>query len=381
MGQTKKIIATAFLLSILFIGYWCLIIQPQAYQKRTLQENIKACQLERTKQEKLLLLKDQIEKEYIKKNTEVTHLKNKLFTTIHQEHIIVLLDEIIKDSMVQVSSIDFSEPRNENDIAVISVTLPFYTSYENLMLLLKRIREYSKKIIINAINIDNMENGQLRGRIILDFYSLYNEDYENESFTNCYIKESFRDNPFDSFNEDIESFISNDIEEVPDAIENPSKKMLYDFESSNPFFVGFPKKIIGELYRDPESKEGKYTIRLVYNFIRPRRKNQGNIVLNEENIIIKEKVKNMGLWVYTAKKNNHRIGLVFIDQNKKNQSALLTNQIDWIGWKYISCPIPLDAVYPIKLQRIYVESLDFDKNIKGELKFDQLEVVYDTKKD
>ncbi|MCT4621540.1 MAG: GspMb/PilO family protein [Marinisporobacter sp.] len=381
MRQTKKIISIAFLVSIVFMGYLYFIIQPQAYKKRVLQKNIKVCQLAKTKQEEILLLKNKIEEEYTEKNIEVTHLKKKFFEAIHQENIIVLLDKVISDSMVQVPSINFSELTKNDGIDFITVTLPFDGSYENLMVLLKRIREYSKKIIVNAINIDNMENNQLRGSIILDFYSLHNEDHEDEFFANFYGRERFRENPFDSFEEDIESYIPNDIEEISDSIENPSKKILYGFESTSPFFVGFPKKIIGKLYKDPESKEGQCAIKLIYDFIRPRKKSQGNVVLNEENIIIKDKVKGVGLWVYTSEKNNNKIVLVFIDQHGKNHPISLTNQIDWIGWRYLEGVIPQEAIYPIQLQRIYVESLDFDKNIKGILKFDQLEAVYDMKED
>jgi hypothetical protein len=208
---------------------------------------------------------------------------------------------------------------------------------------------------------------------------LHTEHNKDDFFTNFYTDQNIKQNPFSCFGEYDKNLTTNYTEELPINPENISETLLYGFESSNTFFVGFPKKIKGKLYKDSKSKEGNYSRRLEYDFLRSRKNSQGNIVLAEEKIFIEKQLENIGLWVYTSEKSNHKIGIVVIDRNGKNYNIQLSSQINWTGWKHLKGTIPLEISYPIKLQRIYVESLDFDKKIKGTLKFDQLEAIYATK--
>ncbi|QXM06006.1 hypothetical protein [Crassaminicella indica] len=275
-----------------------------------------------------------------------------------------------------MSSFDFSALRKEDSLDVITVTLPFHATYEHFMLFLKKIREYKRKIIINTININNMTNEKLSGIIILDFYSLHNEQYKDENFTVLYKNQAIKENPFEHFKAYDEKLNKNCIEEKITHSKTILKKLLYGFESSNTIFVGNPKEITGKLCKDYVSKEGKYSLIISYDFFKPRKKNQGNILLDAERILLKKPVENIGVWVYAFEKSNHKIGIVIIDERAKNYNIYLTNQINWTGWKYLKCNIPSDIVYPTKLQRIYVESSDFDKKLSGKFRFDALEAIY-----
>lgn len=186
---------------MLGFGYVDLIIKPQVCRKEALKENIKACQINVAQSEELSFYENRINEENKKVSAEVAYIKNKFFKSIKQEDIIILLTEMLKDSDFKVPSISFSKVRREGSLNIINVTLPFEGSYKGVITFLKKIREYKRKIIISSLHIEIIENKNLHGNIMLDFYGLLEKDENNE-----FIKKSNRDaaskaNPFECFDE------------------------------------------------------------------------------------------------------------------------------------------------------------------------------------
>ncbi|QEK12133.1 LysM peptidoglycan-binding domain-containing protein [Crassaminicella thermophila] len=391
MKLTKREKVLSIFLSIILIGYVYVyfIIGPQMTKLKGLKKDIQTFQSQIEKSEKIVASKDRIEKEYNKLKGEVSLIEKKFFSSTEQENIIVLLNEMLKDSALKVSAIDFSELKTEDvkeyTLDVITVHLPFEGSYDALLDFIKKIREYEKKIIVNGLHIENSKDGNLSGSIYLDFYSLpdkANNDYMNEYFSN---HESGKENPFIPF----DGFIWSDDQLEDEYLTEDNgqafiaekkfvlnKVLLNGFEKLNTFFVGTPKKVYGKISRDIKSREGKYALKLEYDFLRPRENSQANVVYEGKKVLISKQAENIGIWVYAFEKSNHKIGITLKDSKGKIYTVLLTNQIDWVGWNNIEAVLPIEIAYPAEVQRIYVESVNFDNKTKGILLFDRLEVTY-----
>lgn len=351
---------------------------------KELKENIQTFQSQIEKSETMAASKDKIEKEYNKLNGDISFIEKRFFSSTEQEHIIVLLNEMLNDTVLEVSSIDFSEIREEKiknyTVDAITVHLPFKGSYDALLSFMKKIREYEKKIIVNGLHIENSQDGNLSGAIYLDFYSLpntSNDDYLKKYFTSG---ETGKENPFSPF----DGFIWEDDDFTEDYIQastveeqvSYNKVLLNGFEKLNTFFVGTPKKVFGKISRDINSKEGKYALKLEYDFLRPREHSQANVVYEGTKALISKQAESIGIWAYAFEKSDHKIGIALKDSKGKIYTILLANQIDWIGWNNIESGMPIEIAYPVEIQRIYVESVNYDNKTKGTLLFDRLEATY-----
>jgi len=192
------------------------------------------------------------DEQYKTLNAKIYNETDKLFPSIKQEEIIVVLDKMIKDSNLQADVLGFSEVSNENSTVDSSktatsedksksttneldklvstfngdskkdvtsknsnssktststnksiitgtykmqVTFNFKGMYDELISFIEQVENYDKKIVINNINLTGAEGSNLSGAIILDFYGvpkLNNNDYFNWD----YKKPSGNGNPF-----------------------------------------------------------------------------------------------------------------------------------------------------------------------------------------
>jgi type IV pilus assembly protein PilO len=174
--------------------------------------------------------KDKTKEQYSTLNTKISKVTDMLFPSIEQEEIIVVLDEMIKESNLQAETLEFSEVSRENtavdtsktakvednsknvtneidklvsdfngttvkddtsektntDISNVSgaykmqVTFKFIGSYDELINFIGKVEDYDKKIIINSIYLLDSEGSDVSGTLILDFYGIpkLNDNYE-----------------------------------------------------------------------------------------------------------------------------------------------------------------------------------------------------------
>ncbi|QZY56978.1 LysM peptidoglycan-binding domain-containing protein [Crassaminicella profunda] len=379
----RKIPILFLITGILGYGYFHFIINPQISKFKDLKENIKKYQSEIQKNKIIVASKDKVDKEFENINKDIIPIKKSFFSSLEQEQIIILLNEILDHTMLQVSSIDFSEFRKEQikeyTLDAITVKLPFEGNYDALLNFMKKIREYKKKIIVKGLRIENNESGQLIGNIFLDFYSLPN-DKDDTYLTEYFNKDELgKENPFAPF----DGFVENPFDELTDNNQQisstetlPKRVLLNGFEKATTFFVGSPKKVIGKITRDTNSVQGKYSTRLEYDFLRGRLHSIGNVVYEGKKVLITKQAENIGLWVYAFEKSHHSIGIILKDTKGKIYKIPLANEIDWLKWKSIEAVLPIEIAYPAEVQRIYVESVEFDNKTKGVLLFDKLEITY-----
>ncbi|KXG76781.1 hypothetical protein [Thermotalea metallivorans] len=253
LTKREKILLGILAVSIFFLGYYYLILKPDLEKISFLQEKA-----EKYKQQYNQIMMDTssdnpIHKEFKILKAKILMAAERLFPEMKQEKIIVVLDHMIKESNIRVSSISFTEPAidtvetvKENqtnppyilyDLAKqyrgeidpvppsqekpggengpdqsqnkgnsvqaekMEATLQFEGSYSNLMKFIKALENYEKNIIIKNLSvIGKNDDHTLKGNITIVFYAipkLFHEDdaFLNWNFDNFYGKE----NPFDPF--------------------------------------------------------------------------------------------------------------------------------------------------------------------------------------
>lgn len=166
--------------------------------------------------------KDKIKEQYKTLSAKILLGTDKLFPTIQQEEIIVILDKMIKDSNLHSELLGFSEISSEGasvdtskaaiiedktknttneidklvrdfngntikdansekinadnskviDTYKMQVTFNFKGSYDELTSFIEQVEDYNKKIIINNIKLTGTDGSNVSGTILLDFYGV-----------------------------------------------------------------------------------------------------------------------------------------------------------------------------------------------------------------
>lgn len=89
--------------------------------------------------------------------------------------------------------------------------------------------------------------------------------------------------------------------------------------------------------------------------------------------------KRFGMWVYGDGKAPW-LRAIFRDGNSSNKTLDLTTETDdinWVGWKYIEVPIPEGWALPIRLNYVYmVETIKSKPAYSGSVYFDDMKFIY-----
>ncbi len=175
-------------------------------------------------------------------NASIELMTQKLFPYIIQEKIILYVEDMLKSSGVQASTIAYSQPslkqpgdeveaikteidpeikrildeitgkKNEEEkkseeksaeggytLEHMSVTMNIQGTYESITRLLNKIEYFDKKILISSLNLVAAEN-TLAGIIVLDFYAVPKLKILNDSYLEWEsLFEKGKDNPFIAF--------------------------------------------------------------------------------------------------------------------------------------------------------------------------------------
>lgn len=230
--------------------------------------------------------KDKKNEQYKILNSKIISKTDKLFPSIEQEEIIMVLDKIIKDSNLKADVLGFSEISSENttedkskavattpndktttnqlDTLVsefngiskndvvsekttdskaevntakattkvdgskatgaykMQVTLNFKSTYEELVKFLGQVENYEKKIITSNVNLAAGEGSNVSGNIILEFYGIP-KLIDNDDFKWDYKVPSGKGNPF------VGGSAPSVIAVNPNANANKTKAIIYDF--------------------------------------------------------------------------------------------------------------------------------------------------------
>ncbi|MCT4542478.1 MAG: phosphodiester glycosidase family protein [Vallitalea sp.] len=116
--------------------------------------------------------------------------------------------------------------------------------------------------------------------------------------------------------------------------------------------------------------EGNNSIKLGYSF-KQSSETQAAYIEFDNPYIFEQKLNKLGLWV-DGDGHNYWLRGRIKDADGKDKLITFSHEVDWTGWKYVYADIPRDISYPIKLDRIYIASLNCLEDENSELKFDNL---------
>ncbi|HPA55688.1 MAG TPA: LysM peptidoglycan-binding domain-containing protein, partial [Bacillota bacterium] len=152
--------------------------------------------------------------------------------------------------------------------------------------------------------------------------------------------------------------------------------LLSDLESDAVYFMSIGSGVTGAVEKIPEGKFGRTSVRAEYYISAGYQPERAYVVLDDQNINIKYPPSSIGIWAYSYGYSPVTVGLRFQSQEGEKIDLKLSEGVNWVGWKYISASPTQDVnVYPLKLDRIYIE-LGPEKDDYGVLLFDRIEAEY-----
>ncbi|MEJ8554510.1 hypothetical protein [Tepidibacter sp. Z1-5] len=255
LSKREKIMLIVLGLMLIIGGYYKFILSPHFTKLDNIEQEVidKKAEVERVKLE--ISKNNPVYKNFKIINAKIKSMTKPLFPSINQEKIIVILDEMLKESNLEGNSISFSEidineidvkkeekkdkdylikslseeykgnkkvkndeannedqEENSNETEKMTATISYKGKYKDLISFLERIETYDKKILINNISVSKSKENNtdeegivtkensITGSIALDFYSVpkiheQDEEYLTWDFDNGYGK----DDPFVPF--------------------------------------------------------------------------------------------------------------------------------------------------------------------------------------
>ena len=247
--KREQILLGALLLVLIAYGFYNFVYTKQNQRITELKTSRDAYSQKWEQVKAKIASKDKKNEQNTILTAKIFNETDKLFPSIKQEEIIVVLDKMIKDSNLQADVLGFSEVSSENSTVDTSktvindesknvtneldklvsafngdskkdatnektntsstsnsnsivngaykmqVTFNFKGMYDELISFIDEVENYNKKIIINNINLTGAEGSDVSGTLILEFYGvpkLNNNDY----FKWDYKKPSGNSNPF-----------------------------------------------------------------------------------------------------------------------------------------------------------------------------------------
>lgn len=380
----------------LFLLFFVVLLFWLSYQFIFIPQSIKLKALTAEKQNienQIKILEELISKDYDLKLEEETLKSNlyekyqKYYYTIDQPDIIHILNAIIEDSGLKISSMSFTQPsyvdyEGLDGVNKISISLPFRGEYSSVESFLYQLQNSSKKLLVDNLSIsrdghDNIINGHIS--LIAFSYGDEKKSETNYFYVNAYSKNSKSD-PFEVI-EGYQNKIETTDESEFNIIKEEKRNLIYDMESDDIYFMGSSPDVTGEVIRFSNGKYGKSSIRAEYFISTNNDVERAYIVLDDKNINIKYPPQNIGIWAFSYGYSPITIGMRFQDLNGKKINLKLCEGVNWTGWQYIFATPPQDIkLYPLKLGRIYFE-LEPNKYDYGVMLFDQIEADYPKNKE
>lgn len=177
LTNKERFLITLLAIVVLLYLSFKFIIDPQVERIETLQvqknnyihtiqDNNKILKERRLITEKhndLLVEKEEIEEDY--------------FSSLNQPEIIYMLNELLLDSGIEMSSISFSRPfyeeiSEDESISKMDISIPYNGLFEDINRIIKMIKKEPRKIIVNNLSIGEDEETETSGSISLGIYSL-----------------------------------------------------------------------------------------------------------------------------------------------------------------------------------------------------------------
>lgn len=301
--KREQVLLGVLLIMLLGYSYYNFIYTKQTQMitelKGSRDTNLQKWELVKTK----LASNDKRNELYNTLNTKISSETDRLFPTIEQEEIIVVLDKMIKDSNLKADLLGFTEVSSENTLPEtiktdkneennknstneldklvtafnenskvdansektsnnevsanaknsiiigaykMQVTFNFKGIYNELISFIQYVEDYDKKIIINSINLTGAKGSDVKGTIILEFYGI--PKLNNDYFKWDYTEPSGNRNPFAGSSYSLQ--VSNEIitnNDVNNEVQNDNEIITNNAENEISDFVMTARPITSNL--------------------------------------------------------------------------------------------------------------------------------------
>ncbi|PKM49128.1 MAG: hypothetical protein CVV02_17430 [Firmicutes bacterium HGW-Firmicutes-7] len=148
------------------------------------------------------------------------------------------------------------------------------------------------------------------------------------------------------------------------------KSSLSSFEDITVKAAVYPETVETKVgLSSDQVSDGKKSIRLDYFMGVSDQTQAAYAVL--DSVTINKKMQSLGLNIYGS---NNRVMVrgKLVDAAGTAFNVTFSSDVDFTGWKYLEASIPSEAVYPVKVERIYAAAIKSTKALQGTLYFDGL---------
>lgn len=128
-----------------------------------------------------------------------------------------------------------------------------------------------------------------------------------------------------------------------------------DFEKINGTYLSYPENIPGKYELSSEQKRsGKYSGKLTYDFNDSTGSRASYLLFSDDGYQLDNNVQKIGIWVYNPNPNPNWLRALIYDSKGERHYIDFTQNMDWIGWKYVESSLSGINAKPLRLARIYL---------------------------
>jgi len=384
ISNREKTLIAVLLIAIsgyLFVNF---VINP-------LQEEVKVLNsIKEAKEQELINVNNLIKKENIVKseydslNSKLKIYSNEYFSDLNQEDILILLNQLNDNNEFEIDKFKFTNKNDDEKIEELIVKFDYIGKYEDLYKYIDSLENYKKFIRISDMDIESEGENSVSGEIEVNFSSISSiEKYaDNKSYFEEFgdLVEIQADSPYvpyDSLAAKIAARLAvtdDELSQIELYLKDRKVKPIVGFDGSAKFFVGSDVDIVAEIIQSKKRLYGSDSVEFSYNFGVKKANSKANLTF-EDNLIIYEQNKYLSVWTYASEVTGHKVGIVLVDSSGNDYDLTLSQNIDFKEWKALEVEIPIEVSYPCKVQRLYVESTDYEQRLNGTLLFDQLQTA------
>lgn len=153
---------------------------------------------------------------------------------------------------------------------------------------------------------------------------------------------------------------------------DPSAVSLDSFENFDFFFVG-SKSVEGDIHPSTVAFLDSKSAKLSFNFKNPELKNRAYLVFDKNKKLIYTKSTEIGLSYFLDKDfADNKMGLVLVDSAGTEFELYFEIKPEKGKWRHASVQTKNEFVYPLMVQRLFVEGEGMNQLLSGTIYFDDL---------
>ncbi len=152
-------------------------------------------------------------------------------------------------------------------------------------------------------------------------------------------------------------------------------KTLESFSKSKFFYVTNDVRNGGYVSTSQKSTDGNLSLKLYYDFYNRNNKNIAYAVSESENIVLTSTPKEILIDVFNDSSNENKFGVVFRDATGNESETVILESLDFNGWSTCTLPLPDNMVYPVVMQRFFVQSNGSGIKQEGTILIDNLRIA------